>query len=129
VESKALGRHLLVEYTNCDATLLANQEHVQRVMLEAALATGAEVVAHSFHHFSPYGVSGAVIISESHLAIHTWPEYRFAAVDLFTCGDQVDPWAAFDHLKVALGAEEGSALEILRGQLRIPGLRHKPGAD
>lgn len=121
----ALGRHLLGELTDCDARILASLEAVSAAMHEAAVASGATVVAESFHHFNPWGVSGAVIISESHLAIHTWPEYRFAAVDVFTCGPVVDPWKAFEVLKARLGAQAGSAQELRRGALPLPDLRHK----
>lgn len=122
----SLGRHLLVELTGCRAALLEDVEHVRRSMVAAAEASGALVVGETFHHFSPHGVSGVVVISESHLAIHTWPEYGFAAVDLFTCGESVDPWAAFDALKQSFQSEATSVMEVRRGNLRIPGLRHKP---
>lgn len=122
----SLGRHLLVELTGCGAALLEDVEHVRRSMVAAAEASGALVVGENFHHFSPHGVSGVVIISESHLAIHTWPEYGFAAIDLFTCGETVDPWAAFDVLQRAFQSEATSVMEVRRGTLRIPGLRHKP---
>ena len=115
---EALGRHILVDYTGCDPLKLQDQEFVTRAMLEAARASGATIVTHSFHHFHPGGVSGAVIISESHLAIHTWPEHRYAAVDLFTCGGNVDPWKAYECLKMAFNAEHGNAVEMQRG-LRI----------
>lgn len=113
----ALGRHLLVEYTGCDAAVLADLEQVTATMLEAARASGATVVTHSFHHFSPHGVSGAVIIAESHLAIHTWPEHRFAAVDFFTCGP-VDTDKGLAVLRAGLGAAEEIRLELERGPLR-----------
>ena len=126
----ALGRHLLVEFTDCDAEHLADVDFIQEAMLEAARKSGATILAHSFHHFSPPdgrgGVSGAVIIAESHLAIHTWPEYRYAAADFFTCGETVDPWKAYDFLQEALKAKHGSAVEFKRGQLHIPNLRYKP---
>jgi len=122
----SLGRHILAELTGCDPERLEQVGHVREAMVDAALAAGALVVGESFHHFSPHGVSGVVVISESHLAIHTWPEYGFAAVDLFTCGDAVDPWTALDRLKEAFGAQQTSAMEVRRGSLRIPGLRHKP---
>ena len=73
----ALGHHLLAEFSGCDAASLADLELVTTAMLQAATASGATIVTHSFHHFSPHGVSGAVIIAESHLAIHTWPEHGF----------------------------------------------------
>lgn len=120
---EALGRLLLVEFTGCDPERLADVAGVSQAMLEAARQSGATVVAHNFHHFSPWGVSGAVIISESHLAIHTWPEHRYAAVDLFTCGNSVDPWKAFEVLRVALSAEASNTTELQRGQLPLGSLQ------
>lgn len=125
MEPKALGRQVLAEFTGCDPARLSDPSIITEAMLRAAEATGATIVAHSFHHFSPHGVSGAVIIAESHLAIHTWPEYGYAAADVFTCGETVDPWAALESLKADLGAGQVSMLELRRGQLGLPGLRHK----
>ncbi|HBI26269.1 MAG TPA: adenosylmethionine decarboxylase, partial [Peptococcaceae bacterium] len=68
-----------------------------------------------FHKFSPQGVSGVVIISESHLTIHTWPELGYAAVDVFTCGDKINPWDACKHLSEILQAEHVTATEMRRG--------------
>jgi len=70
-----------------------------------------------FHMFNPYGVSGVVVISESHLAIHTWPEYGYAAVDIFTCGSTVDPWLACDYLKEKFEAGHYEASEMQRGHV------------
>ena len=112
---EALGRHILVEFTECDPGRLSDLEFITQAMIRAAEAAGATVVGHAFHPFIPWGVSGVVIISESHLAIHTWPEHRYAAVDLFTCGGSVDPWKAHECLKRALGAEHASAVAIERG--------------
>jgi S-adenosylmethionine decarboxylase proenzyme len=113
----ALGHHLLAEFTGCDAVSLADLERVTSAMLQAAEASGATIVTHSFHHFSPHGVSGAVIIAESHLAIHTWPEHRFAAVDFFSCGG-VDMDRGLALLKAAFGATDEARLELERGPLR-----------
>jgi spermidine synthase len=77
------------------------------------------VINSTFHHFSPFGVSGVVVIQESHLAIHTWPEYRYAAVDLFTCGDDVNPWISFEFLKNVLHSESYGALEMRRGHMNL----------
>ena len=112
----ALGRHLLAELHGCDPAILSDLEAVTRAMLEAAAQSGATIVTHSFHHFSPHGVSGAVIIAESHLAIHTWPEHRFAAVDYFSCG-AVEAEAAIRSLQVALGARSVERLSLTRGPL------------
>ncbi|OFZ28710.1 MAG: spermidine synthase [Bdellovibrionales bacterium RIFCSPHIGHO2_01_FULL_40_29] len=115
---KALGRHILVEFMNCKADVLNDVAAIENAMVEAAQIAGATVINSTFHHFSPYGVSGVVVIQESHLAIHTWPEYRYAAVDLFTCGDSVDPWVSFEHLKKAFEASY-SALEMNRGSTHV----------
>ncbi len=93
--------------------------HIETSMVAAAETAGATVINSTFHHFSPYGVSGVVVIQESHLAIHTWPEYGYAAVDLFTCGDSVDPWVSYNYLKDAFEAGHGSSMELRRGQLSL----------
>ena len=133
---KALGRHILVEFSGCNAEVLNDVTIIEKSMVEAAQIAGATVINSSFHHFSPWGVSGVVVIQESHLAIHTWPEYKYAAVDLFTCGDSVDPWVSFEHLKKAFQANY-SALEMNRGSLNIiqksdfkpKEMREKPSFD
>jgi spermidine synthase len=114
-----LGRHILVEFLGCSSEILNDVPLIEASMIHAAKEAGATVISSNFHHFSPFGVSGVVVIQESHLAIHTWPEYRYAAVDLFTCGNSVEPWISFDLLKKAFKAEHGSAIEINRGQLQL----------
>lgn len=127
MEMRTLGHQLMVEYHDCAPEMLNDVEHVRRSMIGAAQATGATVVGELFHHFSPHGVSGVVVIAESHLAIHTWPEYGYAAVDLFTCGDDIDPYRGFAVLKEALGAARSEVEEIFRGRFETPTrLRHKP---
>lgn len=119
MESKlfTLGRHLLSEFYDCDPNVLNNVSLIEKVMCEAAEIAGATIVQKNFHHFSPYGVSGVVVIAESHLAIHTWPEYGYAAVDLFTCGETVDPTVAYDYLRDKLHAGTAFYSELKRGLL------------
>lgn len=81
----SLGSHLLIEFYGCDPKSLEQEGVVRAAMVEAARESDASVVTDSFHEFKPFGVSGAVIIQESHFTIHTWPEHGFAAVDLFYC--------------------------------------------
>ena len=116
-ELNALGRHILAEFYGCDPAILDNAASVERAMVDAALEAGAEVREVAFHKFSPQGISGVVVISESHLAIHTWPELGYAAVDVFTCGDRVDPWQACRHLVEYLRAAAVDATEVKRGLL------------
>ncbi len=116
---EALGRHMLVEFTGCDAGRLADLDFVTATMLRAAREAGATILTHRFHRFADpeggQGVSGAVIISESHLAIHTWPEHAYAAVDLFTCGTTVMPERAHAVLREALGATGDHTRILERG--------------
>ena len=117
----ALGRHVLAEIYGCGFELLNSVQKVEEIMVNAALEAGAEVREVVFHKFSPQGVSGVVVISESHLAIHTWPELGYAAVDVFTCGDKVNPWDACNFLAIGFGAESVDAKETQRGILyKIP---------
>lgn len=94
---------------------------IQEYMEEATRTAGATVVQSVFHPSQPNGVSGVVVIAESHLAIHTWPAYGCAAVDLFTSGDDVDPWKIYTYLKEKLSAEEVSTVEMKRCQLDLSG--------
>jgi len=109
------GKHILAEYLECECTYLDSEAAIRNLMLEAASRSGATIVGNIFHHFSPQGVSGVVVIAESHLAIHTWPEFRYASVDLFTCGTRVDPWIGFEYLKEKLQSKKWVSKEITRG--------------
>ena len=111
----ALGRHLLLELKICNEEVLDDLNFLKDCLNEAAIQSGATVVGESFYHFSPYGVSGVVNIAESHIAIHTWPEYRYAAVDVFTCGNDVDPEKAARWITEKLEAQSHSLIELRRG--------------
>jgi len=126
--SEALGRHLLAELHGCDSRVLDDAAAAERLMVDAARAAGATVISTSFHHFAPHGVSGVVVIQESHLAVHTWPEHGFAAVDLFTCGEAIDPWITFRTLRSGMVASRASVREVPRGEkyLLPDGVRQGP---
>jgi len=110
----------LAEIFGCDFDLLNDMGKVEEIMVNAALEAGAEVRECVFHKFSPQGVSGVVVISESHLAVHTWPELGYAAVDVFTCGERVDPWNAVRYLRTRFNARNMTAKEIKRGIVLEP---------
>ncbi|MEA1961043.1 MAG: adenosylmethionine decarboxylase [Bacillota bacterium] len=112
---QSLGRHVLAEVYGCRFEVLNDIKKVEDIMVNAALEAGAEVRELVFHKFSPQGVSGVVVISESHLAIHTWPELGYAAVDVFTCGESVNPWDACNYLADMFGADYVNASEVKRG--------------
>ena len=87
VDRGYLGRHFIAEFYKCSQVKINDPESVERIMTEAARISGATIIKPFFHSFSPQGVSGIIVISESHFAIHTWPEHSYAAVDLFSCSD------------------------------------------
>ena len=111
------GKHILAEYFECECTHLDSEPAIRDMMLQAASRTGATIAGDIFHHFSPQGVTGVVVIAESHLAIHTWPEFRYASVDLFTCGTRVDPWIGFEYIREKLQSKRWISKEITRGSL------------
>jgi S-adenosylmethionine decarboxylase len=80
------GRHVLAELTACPAEMLNNPVALEACFRQCAVDGGATLISSHFHHFSPQGVSGVVVIAESHITVHTWPEVGYAAVDVFTCG-------------------------------------------
>ena len=84
-----LGNHLLVELYNCNTSLINKVVKIEELLLEAVKISGATALNSTFHKFSPHGVSGVVVISESHFSIHTWPEYGYCALDIFTCGTEI----------------------------------------
>ena len=102
----ALGKHMTIEYYDCDPHILADAELVEKVFIQAAKDSGATVLGSEFHNFEPQGVSGFVVIAESHFSVHSWPEHDYAAVDIFTCGDTISFEAAVDSLKKGLKSEE-----------------------
>jgi len=113
----AIGKHLLLELRDCNKEILNDLDSLKDTLLTAASEAGATVLGESFHRFNPHGISGVVIIAESHLFIHTWPEYGYAAADIFTCGDSVQPEKAAKILIDKLGAKNHSTVEIQRGPL------------
>ena len=113
----ALGKHLLLELKGCNKEVLNDVGFLREALLAAAGEAGATVLGESFHKFNPQGVSGVVMIAESHLVIHTWPEYGYAAADIFTCGNSVQPRKAAETLVGKLGSKNHSVIEMQRGIL------------
>ena len=113
----ALGIQLMLELKNCNRDLLNDLPYIRDSLLQVAEEIGATVVGQSFHQFSPQGVSGVIAIAESHLCIHTWPEYGYAAVDIFTCGEGFKPQDAVDLVVRSLESGDHSVTEMRRGVL------------
>ena len=110
-----IGHHYIVEASGCDPKVIGNVAKVQQILVKAAEVSGASVWSISFSKFPPSGVSGVVVISESHLSTHTWPEKGYAALDIYTCGANVKPEKAVFYAVEAFGAETSHITEITRG--------------
>ncbi len=109
------ARHTLLELRGCDAALLSNAKALKPALVDAVRAGGGTIVTEIFHNFSPHGVSGVIVIAESHVAIHTWPEHGFAAVDIFSCSPDLDQENISRLIATALGAERVEQRAFDRG--------------
>ena len=110
-----LARHTLLELHGCDSAVLNAPAPLKELLLEAVRRGNGTIVTDVFHTFSPHGVSGVVVIAESHVAIHTWPEHGYAAVDIFSCGVTLDHAAIRDWIRAGLRAANVESRELTRG--------------
>jgi S-adenosylmethionine decarboxylase len=109
------GTHLLVDLWG--ANRLDEPEHIDQALREAALEAGATILHSHFHHFTPNGgVSGVVVLAESHISIHTWPERDFAAIDIFMCG-ACDPRDSIPVIEAAFRPSRVELQEERRGRV------------
>ncbi|MDG9970691.1 adenosylmethionine decarboxylase [Achromobacter mucicolens] len=109
------GRHVLADFRGVAPSLLTDAQALERQMTAAAHAAGAQVLSAHFHHFGEgAGVTGVILLSESHISIHSWPEHRFAALDIFMCG-AARPEDALDFLRAALAPESVAVTTVARG--------------
>lgn len=115
MEYSTFGRHVAVDTWGVDFEVLNNAELLQAHLVEAAEACGATVLSVQAKQFEPQGATVLVMLSESHLSIHTYPERGFAAVDCYTCGETVDPQLAIDYLVSILKPEKAYAKKLIRG--------------
>jgi S-adenosylmethionine decarboxylase len=113
-----LGRHLLADLQGISKEPLSNPQFIEDIMRKAAIAAGATPIFGKFHHFGEgLGVTGVLLLKESHISIHTWPEHGFAAVDVFMCGE-CRPEIAIEVLREAMGPTQVSIKDETRGRLR-----------
>jgi S-adenosylmethionine decarboxylase len=119
------GMHLILELSGCDREIINDIEKVRQVLTEAAIVANAEILETVFHKFSPQGVSGVVVISESHLSIHTWPEKGYAAIDIYTCGKHTMPWEAYKFIKKQFKANKIYLTSLQRGEFENGIYKHR----
>jgi len=112
---ETIGHHYIAEASGCNPETIGKVELVEQILVRAAEIAGVQVWSISFHRFNPNGVSGVVVISESHLSVHTWPEVGYAALDIFTCGDTSKPEQAVQWALQQFGATNVHITEVTRG--------------
>ena len=116
---KALGKHLLLELNDVDRDLLNDLPAIRDILIAAAHEAGVTILHESFHQFSPQGVSGVLVIAESHISIHTWPEHGYAAVDIFTCGAAVFPEKAAEYIIDHMNPTTHNIVLMHRGMVKV----------
>ena len=112
---RSIGHHYIVEASGCDPKIIKSVDKVQQILVKAAEIAEAQVWSISVNRFPPQGVSGVIVISESHISTHTWPEYGYAALDFYSCGNSGDPEKAVFYAVGAFGASTSHITEITRG--------------
>lgn len=113
IKQTHLGTHIIAEFFGCEE--LNNLKFVRKSLKEAALICGATILHAKFHKFSPQGLTGYILLAESHISIHTWPEHDYAAIDVFTCG-LMDTEKAVQFLAGQLKAKRVESRKIMRGE-------------
>jgi len=114
INRKHLARHVLVDFYGCNPNSISFSSFLERIMLDAASKAGCAIVGVKSHQFNPIGATVMVLVCESHLSIHTWPEQHKALVDVFASGD-MNLQAAVDHIHAAIGASSRRVIMIERG--------------
>ncbi len=108
-----LGIHLIADFFECDSSVINSIESVEKILTESVIISGATIVQPFFHRFSPQGISGIIVVAESHFSIHTWPEHSASAVDIFSCGE-FDYIAALKFIKEKIKSTSNSIVQIVR---------------
>jgi S-adenosylmethionine decarboxylase len=117
---KVLGRHIIAEMYGCDSGLLSDLGKSIAILREAVEASGATYLGELHERFEPWGgVTAIIALAESHISLHTWPEYGYAALDIFTCGERADPWKAYEHVVKSFKPAKVNVTEMVRGLIRM----------
>lgn len=110
---KSVGQHLIVDFWG--AKKIENPKKLEEILILAAEKAGNTPLKFSYHKFNPHGITGVLLLAESHIAWHSWPEFDFLAIDIFTCGNKTFPEKALEYLKKKLKPKKFKILKIERG--------------
>lgn len=109
------GIHLILDIWGAASSSLSDLEYIKSSLLNAARLSGTTIIGHKFHRFKPKGVSGIVLIAESHISIHTWPERGYASIDIYTCGNKCFPEKAVSMILQAFACQKSDLIKVERG--------------
>ncbi len=116
MKPRAVGKHYILELYDCPLETLNNEQFLCDLVKDGAKAADTTLLTVTSHHFSPQGVTVLGLLAESHLSIHTWPENGYAAVDLFTCGDNCRPEKACEFIAQSMQAKKRKLKIVIRGK-------------
>ncbi|MHC1586697.1 MAG: adenosylmethionine decarboxylase [Candidatus Hecatellaceae archaeon] len=117
MEGRYLGKHLIVEFYDCPREKIDDIGFLEQLLERSVIKAGGHIIGKIFHRFTPQGVTGIVAISESHVSVHTWPENGYMALDVFTCGAEMDPWTVYRELLDNIKPGKVKVIELNRGEL------------
>ncbi|SNR82130.1 adenosylmethionine decarboxylase [Desulfurobacterium atlanticum] len=103
--AKTLGVHIVADMYGCDPEILKSADRMAEIFEGAVKEANLNKLSSHFHQFYPHGATGVIVISESHLSFHTWPEHGYVAIDVYTCGDHSLAFKAFDYIMEKLNPE------------------------
>lgn len=113
-----LGKHIIADIRVVNREILSDINFFRKLIYQSAIKANLKIIGESYYKFDKTGgFSYVLFIAESHIAIHTWPEYGYAALDIFTCGDKAKPWEAFNYIIQNLNVERINVMELKRGIL------------
>lgn len=111
-----VGKHAIIDINDCKVNI-DDLELIKKILLDSAKEASLNVVDIVFHEFEPIGISGVVVLAESHIAVHTWPEYNFVAADAFTCGTTMDPKVVLEIIAKKLNSNNYKIKDFNRGEI------------
>lgn len=110
------GRHALADLYNCENNVLDSIDEIKKIIEDSCIEANLTVVESNYHKFEPIGLSGVTILAESHITIHTWPEYNFVSIDAFTCGNKMNPTLVCEIVAKKLKSNNVDIKEYKRGK-------------
>jgi S-adenosylmethionine decarboxylase len=115
-KQKSLGIHLVADFWF--GKKIENPKELERILIESAKKSGNIPLKFSYHKFNPHGLTGVLLLAESHISFHSWPEFGYLAIDIFSCGKNTKPEKALNYLKRVLKPKKVEVFIIKRGEMK-----------